>query len=182
MNRAEFIERVNARAKVRYCQAVTLRMLEDWNEEGLFPTAQASGGGRANQPDWILNSGHYRRALQICRLKSQGVARFTALRAALWLRGVEIPPGLPRKDIADEYERLRKDALRRVSSPYIPGYADPQQRRKEATLLRQFGPLASVLNVALLAIPPEALLDAYRSARFGDPHLLFSEAVNRHAS
>jgi hypothetical protein len=100
MNPTEFMKRVIERARSRYGLRLTQAVVEDWVHEGFLEPARPTGLARAGRPPWTRNWHDYRRALEICRMKSRLTPgrRFhnDEIRIQLWLsgrdfEGIDIP-------------------------------------------------------------------------------------------
>jgi len=148
--RQEFIDRVNRWAEANHAPGVTDRMLEDWNEESIFPRAIVRPPEFGQPPLWYFNWRYYYRALVICQLKRDGQKRFSELRVTLWFRGIEIPGGPPRLDMSSEYERCCNSLLRQINTPYIPTCDENEDSKRVATLLRQMGKVSPLLAISFL--------------------------------
>lgn len=167
LNKFSFIERVNAWALAHNAPTVTARMIEDWNEEAVFPPAVSVSTENKSVPEWRYGHIHYRRALVICRLKRQGIIRYTAIRAMLWLYGMEALP--PIEDLAIESARQGKQLVAGISSTFNPS-VEGTTGKKADTLIRQMGELSPHLDVEGIRPSKELLLDGYQAGRFGGPH------------
>jgi hypothetical protein len=176
LDKPSFIERVNTWAQAHNAPGVTARMLEDWNEEAVFAPALSIPSGDKSAPEWRYGRIHYRRALVICRLKRQGLTRYSAIRATLWLLGMERLP--PVEDLAIEWARQSKQLVAGISStidPSIEGISG----KKTDTLIRQMGELSPHLDVEGIRPSKEFLLDGYQAGRFGGTHQDIIPFVNQ---
>lgn len=120
--RDELLARINAYTQPVYGIDVTPRMLRDWVSERLVPgptVSESQGGYRAGVArSW--SSVAYRRVLQICRLKHQGIARRSAVITALWLSGVDYPFEIVQPAILEEYQRARQRIHRGLPVDWDP--------------------------------------------------------------
>jgi len=178
LNRRNFIARVNRWALQHQAPVITERMLQDWNEEGVFQAAFTFHGDGDRTPKWRFDYRHYHRALLICRLKKLGRDRFSELRAILWFRGVEIPGGPPRDDLAAEFARAVKALLRPISSTYQPildGTDDPKAIRR---LRKQLGEQHPIFKGTFLEAEDDRIIASYGEGRFGNPQVVLTQFEN----
>jgi hypothetical protein len=153
-------------------------MLEDWNEESVFPAGVLGVGGNSGIPIWFYNWKHYFRALIICRLKGQGRKRFSEIRVILWFRGIDIPGGPPREDLASEFARCIKNLLRPISSTYEPTCNEDEDKARATRLRQQLGPQSPLFKNTFLEARDDWMLAGYKEGRFDEPQKIVSDFEN----
>lgn len=167
LSKHDFIARLNAWAVARRAPAVSGRMLEDWNEEDIFPAAISVTIPGQSNPAWRYGACHYRRALIICRLKRLKINRYSEIRAALWLMGTA--DFVPVEDLVAEIDRMQRQIVAQISSSFDPGI-EGFEGRNAHTLVKQMGAIATVLDIDGIKPSRSLLLDLYQAGRFGRPH------------
>lgn len=181
MRRDELLARLNRRAKSRYRLTsphglpITDGMLTDWREADLIPEPLHRGRKR----DWT--SRHYRRALEVVRLRSQGVRSLPLARAIFFIKGI---PGVPppdtesRKALAATYIKLKNELVGHIHSTYPLGNMEKDTAWRKRTVLGKMGGLDDSL-AELIQYKPHELLSAYASARFNHQQSEFDDAARR---
>ena len=183
MDRKAFLQRLQPRARERYGVEVTDRMVKDWIDERLLANPIPLGRRR----EWGCL--HYRRALQICRLRAEGAERHTDLRFRLWMRGADIAFSRPRRaqfkdvreSIVEEFDRRRKQLLQGMPVDAGPPLkeGDDIRRPRPDTILRHVGAASPEILPPGFAYLPKELLAFYDASIFGAPTKVFDEAMSR---
>lgn len=146
-------------------------MPRDWIDEKLMigPTR----GQRRN--DWSVDQ--YRRALKICRLKSRGLTKMSALRLELWLSGAEMPFELLKKSFALEFTSDRKELLREIHSTYSITELGDLKSWRIKKIIEKFGEIdADIGSIMILA--QEELFHVFSLLRHGTVRQEVKGALN----
>lgn len=159
MKQRDLLERLNCRVRQRYNTVVGRRRFQDWVSEDLVP------GPVPGTHDWTPKS--YFWALQICRLRAQGITRNSEIRIQLWIRHREICPEKLRADLKSEYDRIVKRMLEPINSTYAPRIGSQPSTRAEVAVVSKMGALAPVLAAAGFERSRSEWLSTYFIARFG---------------
>jgi hypothetical protein len=164
-----FIAKLNKWARRRGMPEISRRMIENWNEEAVFPNAFRLRVPGVQGFAWRYGITHARHAILICSLKKRGYARFALLRFALWLRGNTIVRLPPKSDLLAEFARQRNALINPITSAYDPTKAGNRDEYRVAILLRQLGTQAEVFRVPPLELSPNEMENVYAAARYGEP-------------
>src|SRR6267154_1013823 len=110
----ELLVRLNRRARSHYCvkRPITLGIFRDWCEADVVVAPPKQGQKRR----W--SGRHYRRALEVVRLKAQGLRSLAAIRIMLFLRGYDVPAFdfETRSALTLEYIKLRNKLFGNIHS------------------------------------------------------------------
>ncbi len=164
MTRQELLERLIRKASDRYGLRVTDMMFGDWLREKLIFTPPKTGRHRR----WTCRQ--YRVALEICRLRSQGIDFAGILRWHLWIKGFNLPtfdPTKQRRALFKEFRRLRKEAVAPIHSTYDPRDATPLTPWKAQKLIGSIGTQDERLT-QLLPILGDNLIGSWSLSRFDE--------------
>ncbi len=104
----ELLRRANAWSERRGLAPLTRSTLLAWRRAGLVPPPrfQSLGRGHGSAQRWSALA--YRRALQVCRLRGQGLDSHSWQRLSLWLGGADIDLAQVRLDMDRAYrEQIR---------------------------------------------------------------------------
>jgi hypothetical protein len=136
LTKAELVRRVADRAQ-RYKAAVTPRLVDGWIERGLLP-AGARRDNEGRRPIYVYGRSHYRRALQLVRLHSQGLRDYDAQIVQLYARGCGVRAFEVREPLRKEYRKAAAMLRASVRSTYADRSGDVPPKRKES-FRRQLG-------------------------------------------
>jgi hypothetical protein len=156
------MDRLAPRAQARYGIRVTNQIFGDWLREKLIATPSKRGRVR----DWTWQ--HYRVALEICRLKSQGVNFAGIIRWNLWIKGFNPPdfdPTKQRRSLLKEFRRIRKLAVEPIYSTYDPRDTDDVSDKRAAKIALSMGNQDERLK-PILPLGIAELVDARNLAQF----------------
>ena len=166
MRRAEFLKRLNRRAINRYgLKRITDGILGDWLEAGVVIAPRKEGRARR----W--SGRQYRMALEVVRLKSQGVRSLAFIRSLLWLKRYEVPLFDPRFELesrealAREFVQIRNTLIGRIHSTYPIDYSGKNTDWRKRSIVEKMGPLDPSLQ-PFVQYQPDELIDAYTRLRF----------------
>jgi hypothetical protein len=165
MQRGELLVRLNRRAKARYrvAKPITSGVLDDWLEARVV-TAPPKRGRRRN---WTVR--HYRRALEIVRLRAAGVRSLRVIRVCLFLKGYDDAAVFDRgtrNALALEFTKLRNVIVGTIRSTYAGNSSGKDDRWRKSIVLDALGPLDEALR-SYVQYAPEESLDGYLVTRFG---------------
>lgn len=131
-----FVDRLISTAMRRYRVRITDPQFGDWLREKLL----APPPKQQRKRNWTCK--HYRTALEICRLKSQGVSDAGELKWHLWLKGMSPPnfdPAKARRHLRVAFTRLRKAAAKSVYSTYDPTRESEITAGRKAQIISSMG-------------------------------------------
>ncbi len=173
MTKDELLKRMNAFTQKRYGSEVTRDMVRDWVVEEIVPQAIPHGIKQGQNPDWEWNYRHYRRILQICRirhfLKESGQPeRLSLIRIELWLMKIkDIPFDLVRGDLQKEFNLMRTTAMRPVKSDFDPRNKTELSDRRQKALINQTGKAEPKILPKKFSYLPHELIGIMQLSNFG---------------
>jgi DNA-binding transcriptional MerR regulator len=104
----ELLRRANAWSERRGLAPLTRSTLLAWRRAGLVPPPRFQSLGRGHGSAQYWSTRAYRRTLQICRLRGQGLNSHSLQRLSLWLGGADIDLAQVRLDLDRAYrEQIR---------------------------------------------------------------------------
>jgi hypothetical protein len=112
MRREELIRRLAKRAGERYGVGFRGSLFDDLVDDGLIPEGRRVGNDN-KRPLYDFHRDSYRRALQIIRLRKQGIVGRDAIRVQLFIRGYSLP-------VWDDLLPYLPSFIRRVCSSFAP--------------------------------------------------------------
>lgn len=137
MDPDEFLSRLIDRASSRYGVKITRSQLEDLVAEYLVPPATKAGGN-----GWQRDCLSYRRALEVCRIRSKAPKgrRLLAreIRIQQWLSHRPFPETVIRTDFCEEFRREKRGLFRSLRNSLPIGDTLLGEKRL-TTLERQMG-------------------------------------------
>ena len=174
LSESEFLRRVDHRSRSRYDEPFPESLLADLHKDDLIPELERSGN-EGLSPKYFATWRHYRRALQLQRLRSVGIKGRDALRVQLFVRGY----GLKVFEVRDA---VRRELLRGLSelrpplrSQYFHSQRDPGPAHlAEADHLAVRGPGCPVFHQVVDA----GQVGGHRTAPYPEPptilHVVYS--------
>jgi hypothetical protein len=160
LSESEFLRRVDHRSRSRYDEPFPESLLADLHKDDLIPELERSGN-EGLSPKYFATWRHYRRALQLQRLRSVGIKGRDALRVQLFVRGY----GLKVFEVRDA---VRRELLRGLSelrpplrSQYFHSQRDPGPAHL-AAVERQLGSIDPRLESAGFKQPTQFMLKQIR--------------------
>jgi hypothetical protein len=160
LSESEFLRRVDHRSRSRYDEPFPESLLDDLQKDDLIPELERSGN-EGLSPKYFATWRHYRRALQLQRLRSVGIKGRDALRVQLFVRGY----GLRVFEVRDA---VRRELLRGLSelrpplrSQYFHSQRDPGPAHR-AAVERQLGSIDPRFESAGFKQPTEFMLKQIR--------------------
>ncbi len=162
MERTYLVSRISQRAWSRYKVRVTDVVFGDWLRDKLILAPPKKGRHR----EW--NACHYRVALEICRLISQGVTFKGIIKWHLWIKRVPLPKFQPtenRQTLLRNFRRLSKLATENIHSTYDPRGSDKLSDWRATKIVRSMGCQDERLK-SILPLDSSELIDARNLAQF----------------
>ena len=160
LSESEFLRRVDHRSRSRYDEPFPESLLDDLQKDDLIPELERSGN-EGLSPKYFATWRHYRRALQLQRLRAVGIKGRDALRVQLFVRGY----GLKVFEVRDA---VRRELLRGLSelrpplrSQYFHSQRDPGPAHL-AAVERQLGSIDPRFESAGFKQPTEFMLKQIR--------------------
>jgi hypothetical protein len=160
LSESEFLRRVDHRSRSRYDEPFPESLLDDLQKDDLIPELERSGN-EGLSPKYFATCRHYRRALQVQRLRSVGIKGRDALRVQLFVRGY----GLKVFEVRDA---VRRELLRGLSelrpplrSQYFHSERDPGPAHL-AAVERQLGSIDPRFESAGFKQPTQFVLKQIR--------------------
>jgi hypothetical protein len=163
LSKAELLRRLDARSHEHYGGAFSEGILNDLIKDGLLPALERSKN-EGLKPLYEASASHYRRALQIKRLMSQGVSGRDTLRIQLFLREYGVKPWDVREALRREYARHVRTLSAQIRSTYLDNDKNIGKRHK-ASLRKQMGPLDNRLKAAGLEMATDFYIKVGRAAK-----------------
>lgn len=165
MPREAFLARLNKAVSHYGLPEVTDDILADWLEAKVIPSPRQTGRLR------IWTRVQYRHALEILRLKSQGVASLAEIRWHLWIMGFEIPVFSSRFSSRASLIRIFRRDLRELFKPVNSKYQPTENETKKDAwranaLIRSMGDLDPELQKTV-TYERDELLNLYGIAKLG---------------
>jgi hypothetical protein len=157
------LRRLEDRSRKRYGGPFSEGVLNDLIKDGLLPALERSKNDGL-KPLYIAGASHYRRALQIKRLMSQGISRRDTLRIQLFLRGYGVMPWDVRDALRQEYGKHLRTASAKIRSTYLANNREIGERHK-TSLRKQMGPLDNRLKDAGLEMPTDFYFEMARAGK-----------------
>ncbi|WP_336490665.1 hypothetical protein [Methylobacterium nigriterrae] len=164
-SKAELVARASARA-ARYNQSFSQSKLDEWIKQGLVQRGERQKN-QGLRPIYVFSRAHYRRVLQIARLRAGGISDRDAILLQLFVRGYSIEPHDIRTELATEYARARAKLNAPVRSVSADTFGPVRGKRRES-LLKQMGQLDPRFDKAGVGVPNEFYIQALRLGRMPD--------------
>lgn len=163
MTKFELLERVARRAIDRYGQIFSEALLNDLLKDGLIPVPnRIENKGKA--PNYQYNWRAYRRALQIVRLRRDGIVGRDAQRVILFLRDYSQSVWDVKEALLNEYIKSGKAVLSSMRSGYVDNTKVIPPKHKDS-LLRSMGEPDDRLKKSKCVFDDETYIDAIRIAK-----------------
>jgi hypothetical protein len=160
LSESELLRRLDRRSRSRYNEPFPESLFDDLQKDDLVPALERSENDGLS-PTYFATWRHYRRALQLQRLRSVGIKRRDALRVQLFVRGY----GLKVFEVRDA---VRRELLRGLSelrpplrSQYFHSQRDPGPAHL-AAVERQLGTIDPRFESAGLKQPTQFILKQVR--------------------
>jgi hypothetical protein len=136
LSKKELLRRLDDRSRSRYGEPVPESLFDDLQKDDLIPTLERSENDGLS-PTYFATSRHYRRALQLQRLRSIEIKGRDALRVQLFVRGYGLKVSEVRGALRSEFLRglqelrpqLRSQYFRRGDREPGPGHLGAVERQ-----------------------------------------------------
>ena len=160
LSKAELLRRLDRRSRSRYNEPFLESLFDDLQKDDLIPALERSGN-EGLSPTYFATYRHYRRALQLQRLRSVGIKGRDALRVQLFVRGYGLKVSEVRGAVRDEFLRGLRELRPQLRSQYFHQGREPGPSHL-AAVERQLGSIDPRFEAAGLKQPPQFYLDQAR--------------------
>ena len=160
LSEPEFLCRLDERSRSRYGEPFPKSLLDDLQKDDLVPTLDRSKNDGLS-PRYFATCRHYRRSLQIQRLRSLGIKGRDALRVQMFIRGYGLKVSEVRGAVRDEFLRGLRELRPQLRSQYFHKAREPGSSHL-AAVERQLGTIDSRFEAAGLKQPVRFYLDKVR--------------------
>jgi hypothetical protein len=162
LTKMELLWRLWSAAPEALALVVCETWLNDLLKDGLIPTGVRAGND-GRRPIYLYDAKTYRRARQILRFRHHDVRSRDSLSVLLFFNGYGVGSNLVREALAREWRRWSANVVGQVRSGYLNNHRSIPAKHK-AALLRDLGPLDPALAEAGARLPPDLIIEAFRSA------------------
>jgi hypothetical protein len=160
LSKAELLNRLDRRSRSRYGRPFPESLFDDLQKDGLIPALDRSRNDGLS-PTFFATWRHYRRALQLQRLRSVGIKGRDALRVQLFVRHYGLKVSEVRGAVRDEFLRGLRELRPQLRSQYFHQGREPGPSHL-AAVERQLGSIDPRFEAAGLKQPPQVYLDQAR--------------------
>jgi hypothetical protein len=160
LSKAELLHRLDRRSRSRYGEPFPESLFNDLGKDALIPELDRSANIGLS-PTWYATRRHFRRALQLQRLRSVGIKGRDALRVQLFLRGYGVKVSEVREAIRNEFLRGLSELRPPLRSEYFQSERDPGPAHL-ASAERQLGELDPRFEALGLKQPTKFIFDKVR--------------------
>jgi hypothetical protein len=160
LSESELLRRLDRRSRSRYSEPFPESLYDDLRKDDLIPALDRSEN-EGLSPTYFATWRHYRRALQLQRLRSVGIKGRDAHRVQLFVRGYGLKVSEVRDAIRNEFLRGLSELRPPLRSQYFHSQRDPGPAHR-AAVERQLGSIDPRLEAAGLKQPVEFYLDKVR--------------------
>lgn len=162
LSKEAFVDRVTGTAK-GWGETLTKARLDEWMKQRLIEAARRQDN-HGLRPSYVYDRRHYRRALQLLRLRAAGIVERDAIILQLFCRGYGVSPKDVRSALSNEVSRARSQLHSSVRSTYADRGGNIPAKRWDS-LLRQIGEQDQRFAAAGFAISPGLIIDIMRASR-----------------
>jgi len=160
LSKSELLQRLDRRSRSRYREPFPESLFDDLQDDALIPALDRSANVGLS-PTWFATRRHFRRALQLQRLRSVGIKGRDALRVQLFVRGYGLKVSEARDALRAEFLRGISELRPRLRSGYFRNRREPGPSHF-ASAERQLGPLDPRLEAVGLRQPTDFWLEIVR--------------------
>jgi hypothetical protein len=160
LSKSELLRRLDHRSRSRYNEPFPESLFDDLQKDGLIPALDRSQNVGLS-PTFFGTWRHYRRALQLQRLRSAGIKGRDALRVQLFVRAYGLEVWAVRESVPREFLRGLRELRPQLRSGYFSNSREPGPRHL-ASAERQLGIIDPGFGSAGLKQPTEFYLDKVR--------------------
>jgi hypothetical protein len=150
------LRRLDDRSRSRYGEPFPESLFNDLQKDGLIPASDRSKNDGLS-PTFFVTWRHYRRALQVQRLRSLGIKGRDALRVQLFIHGYGLKVSEVRGAVRDEFLRGLRELRPQLRSQYFQNGREPGPGHLAAAE-RQLGSLDPRFASAGLKQPVQFML------------------------
>jgi hypothetical protein len=160
LSKAEFLDRLDRRSSSRYGVPFPESLFDDLRKAALVKALERSENAGLS-PTYFATWRHYRRALQLQRLRSLDIKGRDALRVQLFIRGYGVQAWDVRESLKKEFLRGLSELRPQLRSGYFLNSREPGPRHLASTD-RQLGAIDPRFQSAGLKQTTEFYLDKVR--------------------
>ena len=160
LSKAELLNRLDRRSRSRYGRPFPESLFDDLQKDDLIPALGRSRNDGLS-PTFFATWRHYRRALQLQRLRSVGIKGRDALRVQLFVRDYGLKVSDVRGAVRDEFLRGLRELRPQLRSQYFHKAREPGPSHL-AAVERQIGAIDPRFEAAGLKQPTKFYLDKIR--------------------
>jgi hypothetical protein len=160
LSESEFLRRLDRRSRSRYNEPFPESLFDDLQKDDLIPALERSEN-EGLSPKYFATWRHYRRALQLQRLRAVGIKGRDALRVQLFVRGYGLKVSEVRDAIRNELMRGLRELRPQLRSQYFHKAREPGPSHL-AAVERQLGAIDPRFEAAGLKLPTKFYLDKVR--------------------
>ena len=173
LSKAELLRRLDQRSRSRYNEPFSESLFEDLQKDDLIPALDRSENVGLS-PTFFATWRHYRRALQLQRLRSGKIKGRDALRVQLFVRGYGLEVWAVRESVRKEFLRGLRELRPQLRSGYFSNSREPGPRHLTSAE-RQLGVIDARFGSAWLKQPTDFYLDKVRLGFGAASHSPLSE-------
>jgi len=160
LSKSELLRRLDHRSRSRYGASFSESLFDDLQKDALI-TALERSANAGLAPTYFATWRHFRRALQLQRLRSVGIKGRDALRVQLFVRGYGLKVSEVRGALRDEFLRGLSELRPSLRSQYFRSARGPGPGHLTA-VERQLGSIDPRFESAGLKQPTQFILDKVR--------------------
>jgi hypothetical protein len=161
LSKAELLNRLDRRSRSRYGRPFPESLFNDLQKDALIPALERSDNAGLS-PTYLATCRHFRRALQLQRLRVMGITGRDALRVQLFIRGYGLKVSEVRGSLRSEFLRGLSELRPSLRSKYFQDAQRDPGPSHLAAVERQLGTIDPRFEHAGLKQPTKFYLDKVR--------------------
>jgi hypothetical protein len=161
LSKAELLNRLDSRSRSRYGRRFPESLFNDLQKDALIPALERSDNAGLS-PTYLATWRHFRRALQLQRLRGIGITGRDALRVQLFIRGYGLKVSEVRGSLRSEFLRGLSELRPSLRSKYFQDAQRDPGPSHRAAVERQLGAIDPRFEAAGLKQPTKFYLDKVR--------------------
>jgi hypothetical protein len=161
LSKSELLNRLDRRSRSRYGRPFPESLFNDLQKDALVPALERSDNTGLS-PTYLATWRHFRRALQLQRLRGSGITGRDALRVQLFVRGYGLKVSEVRGALRDEFLRGLSELRPSLRSKYFQGQRPDPGPSHHAAVERQLGSIDARFEATELKQPTRFYLDKVR--------------------
>jgi hypothetical protein len=161
LSKAELLNRLDRRSRSRYGRPFPESLFNDLQKDALIPALERSDNAGLS-PTYLATWRHFRRALQLQRLRGIGITGRDALRVQLFIRGYGLKVSEVRGSLRSEFLRGLSELRPSLRSKYFQDAQRDPGPRHLAAVERQLDTIDPRFEHAGLKQPTKFYLDKVR--------------------